>query len=114
MAIFPGRRKAALEIGEDVVDMLEADGQPHIAVGDAGRVLLLRRELRMRGGRRMDGQAARVADIGDVIEQLQRIDEAAAGFLAARQLEADEPAIAALEIFIGALADARRSAPTDG
>ena len=60
----------------------------------------------------MDREAARIADIGDVIEQLQRIDEAAAGLLAAGQLEADEAAQAALEIFGGAARDARRSAPT--
>ena len=65
------------EIGEDVVDMLDADRQAHIAVVDAGRELLLGRELRMRGRGGMDRQAARVADIGDVVEQLQRIDERA-------------------------------------
>ena len=43
----------------------------------------------------MDGQAARVAQIGDMVEQLQRIDEAPPGFAAARQFEADEAAKAA-------------------
>ena len=42
----------------------------------------------------MDRQAARVADIGDVIEELKRIDDAPAGLLSARQLKTDEPAIA--------------------
>ncbi len=37
----------------------------------------------------MDREAARVADIGDVIEQFQGIDEAAAGIKAALDLEAD-------------------------
>ncbi len=50
----------------------------------------------------MDGEAARVADIGDVVEQLQRVDEFAARVRAARQFEAEQPAIAALEIFVGA------------
>ena len=51
----------------------------------------------------MDRQAARVADIGDVIEHLQRVDEPAAGFLAARQLKSDKPAQAAFQIPLGAL-----------
>ena len=40
----------------------------------------------------MDREAARIADVGDVIEQLQRIDEAPAGLLAALDLEADQAA----------------------
>ena len=56
--------------------MLDTDRQPDIAFGDAGRGLVLGRELRMGGRRGMDGEAARVADIGDVIEELERVDEA--------------------------------------
>ncbi len=52
--------------------------------------------------RGMDGEAARVADIGDVVEHLQRVDEAPSRLRAALELEADERAIAALEIFVGA------------
>src|SRR3546814_1663768 len=89
------------EIGDDVVDMLEPDGEPHVVVGDAGRQLVLGRELGVGGGGGMDGEAARVAEIGDVIEELQRVDEAASGLLAAGKLEAHQPAIAALEIEIG-------------
>src|SRR6202046_1822004 len=58
----------------------------------------------MRGGRRMDRQAARVADIGDVIEHFARIDETAAGLLATGEFKTDETAQSALEIFLGALA----------
>ena len=81
--------------------MLDTDRQPHIAIGDAGRELLFRRELRVRGRGRMDRQAARVADIGDVIEHLQRFDELLAGFLAAGQFEPDQAAIAAIHIGVG-------------
>src|SRR5208282_4707596 len=101
---FSRRRKPALDIGDDVVDVLDADGETHIAVGYAGCVQLMRVELRMRGGGGMDRQAARVADVGDVIEHLQRVDEAAAGFAAAGEFEADETAQAALEIARGPLA----------
>jgi hypothetical protein len=84
--------------------VLDADRQPHVAVRHAGRVLLFRRQLGMRRGGRMDREAAGVADVGDVIEQLQRVDEAPAGVAAGRELEADQPAEAALEIALGALA----------
>ncbi len=40
----------------------------------------------------MDGERARVADVGDMVEQLQRVDELAPGVLAALDLEADEAA----------------------
>ena len=65
-----GSGEAAFDISDDVIDMLDADREAHIAVRHAGRLLLFGRELRVRGRRRMDGEAARVADIGDVIEQL--------------------------------------------
>src|SRR6202040_3425659 len=87
-----------LEIGEDVVLMLDAERQPDIAVGDAGLQLLLRRQLRMGRRRGMDREAARISDIGDVVEHRQRIDEAPPGILAALQFEAEQPAIAALQI----------------
>ena len=50
----------------------------------------------------MDGETARIADIGDMVEQLQRVDEGAAGFRAALQFKAYQRSIAALEIFVGA------------
>jgi len=40
--------------------------------------------------------SARVTDIGDGIEQLKAVNEAAAGLAAVRQLEADEGAAMAL------------------
>ena len=66
------------QIREDVVGMLDADRKAHIAGRDAGRELLLRRQLLMRGRGRMDGERARVADIGDMVEKLERVDEAGA------------------------------------
>src|SRR6516164_9608827 len=49
----------------------------------------------------MDRQAARIADIGDVVEHLERIDETTPGLAPALQLETDEPSITAVEIGIG-------------
>jgi hypothetical protein len=71
--------------------MLEADRQAHIAVRDAGRELLLGRELRVRGRGRMDREAARVADIGDVIEQLQLSMKLAPGLAAAASSKPTRP-----------------------
>src|SRR5687767_14751566 len=91
-----------VEIGDDVVDMLDADRQPDIIVRDAGRQLLLCGQLGVRGRGRVNREAARIADIGDVVEQLQRVDEVPAGGLAALQLEADQAAEPALQIRLGA------------
>ena len=52
----------------------------------------------------MDGERARVADVGDMVEKLERVDELAPRLDAALELEADEPAVAALEIGVGASA----------
>ncbi len=100
-----GRGQPALEIGDDVVDVLEADRKAHIAIGHAGCDLIAGAELGMRRGRGVDGEASRIADIGDVVEQLKRVDEAPSGFLACRQLEADKAAIAALQVFVRPLAE---------
>ena len=62
----------------------------------------------------MDGERARIADIGDVIEELQRVDELAPRLLAALELEADEAALPALEIFLRALFCDARSDAKDG
>ena len=71
------------EIGQDVVGMLDSDGQPHVARRDAGGELLLGIELLMCSRGRMDRQRACIADIGDVIDELERVDEPAAGLDAA-------------------------------
>src|SRR5688500_11516715 len=97
-----GSAQRLAEIGEDVVDVLDADREADIAVRHAGLLLLGRGQLRMRGAGGMDRQAARIADIGDVVEELERVDELATGLAAVLQLEADQPAIAALEVGIGA------------
>ena len=68
----------------------------------------------MGGRRRMDREAARVADIGDMIEELQPVDETPARLAPARQLEADKAAIPAAQIFVGARPARRRSAARDG
>ena len=50
--------EACLEVGLEVVDVLEADRQAHEARRDAGRELLLGRELRVRRRRGVDDEAS--------------------------------------------------------
>ncbi len=70
----PGRRQALVEIGENIVNMFYADRKPNIAFRNPGRELFFRAELRMRRRRRMNGEAAGIADIGDMVEELQMVD----------------------------------------
>lgn len=52
-----------LQVSKDVIDVLDADREPHKIRGDTGRHLLLSRELLVRGRGRMDRQALRVTDV---------------------------------------------------
>ena len=49
-------------------------------------------ELLVRRGRRMDHQALRVADVGQVAPELERFDEAASGIASAAQAEGEDRA----------------------
>jgi hypothetical protein len=62
------RLQRLVEIGDDIVDMLDPDRETDIAVRHAGRELVFRRKLAVRGAGRMDRQGARVTDIRYVIE----------------------------------------------
>ena len=62
----------------------------------------------------MDGERARVADIGDVIEELERVDELAPGVLAALDLESDQAALPPFEVFFRRASWLRPSEPTGG
>src|SRR5579862_1302540 len=106
------------EVGENVVDMLDPHREPDIAVGDAGAQPVLGRKLGMRGRGGVDGEAAHVAEIRDVVEQLQRVDESLAGVDPAVELEPHQPAIAAVEVGVGppqilAALEARVDHPVD-
>src|SRR5579871_2610884 len=93
--------EALVEIGQDIVDMFEPDREPDIAFRHAGGQLFRRIELGMGRRCRVDREAARVADIGDMIEQLEGIDEFPSGFAAALEFETDQPTVATLEIGVG-------------
>jgi len=80
--------------------VFEADRQAHVVLRHAGRELFFGPELGMGCRRRMDRERSRVAYVGDVIEELQGVDELAARVLAALDLEADETALPAAQIFL--------------
>ncbi len=52
-----------VEIGDDVVDVFNADAEPYRFGKNAGLALVFRRHLTMRGGRRMAGERLRIADV---------------------------------------------------
>ena len=64
------RRQRLLQIGDDVGGILQADREAHHVVAGAGGLALLVGELAVRGRGRVDDQAADVADVGQVREQL--------------------------------------------
>ena len=94
--------KRLIDIGNDIVWVLDADRKPDVSLRDAGLELLFWRQLRVRCGRRMDGERAGITDVGDMIEELQVIYEPTASLFAALELEAKQCAIAALQIGISA------------
>ena len=55
-----------VEVGEDVADVLGADGEANHLGRDAGVGLLLDGELRVGGGGGMDDEGFGVADVGDM------------------------------------------------
>ena len=74
-----GRRlQRLIQIGQDVVDVLQADAEADQFGRDAAGALLFLVELRMRRGGRVNRQALGVAHVGQVREELERIDELAA------------------------------------
>ena len=85
------------EIGDDV---LHADRQPHHVGSGAGLHLLRVGQLLVRGGSRVDDQRARVADIGEMREQLDIGHELHAGVVAALEPEGEHRARTLRHVFL--------------
>src|SRR5690606_15772128 len=83
-------RQRLLEVGLQVDEVLDAQGKPHVVRTDPGRALLLGRQLAVRGAGGMNRQGLRIADVGQVAEQLQTLDQLAARLVAALQTEAQQ------------------------
>src|SRR5581483_2359519 len=94
-------RQRLLEIGDDVVGLLEPDREPHHVRPGAGLHLLRIRQLPVRGRRRMDDQRARVADIGEMREQLHVRHELDTGVVSTFEAEREYRTGALRTIFLG-------------
>ena len=93
-----GRVEGLGQVGDEVVDVLQADRQADEVIGDAGRSLLLGLQLRVRGRGGVDDERLGVADVGQQAEDLDVVDEPAPGLDAALDAERDDAAEAALEV----------------
>src|SRR5690606_16152538 len=99
-----GRRpQALLDVGEDVVDVLETDGQAHEARAHAGAGEGRLVELGVGRRGRVDDERADVTDVRDVRVELQRVDEGDARLVAAGELEGEDGAGALGGVLLRAL-----------
>jgi hypothetical protein len=89
-----------LEIGDNIVDMLYADGQPDHLRSHAGLFLLLRRHLPMRRRGRVTGERLGVTHIDQPLEQFQRVVERLSGIEAAGNAESQKRAGSPVQIFL--------------
>src|SRR5690242_15392592 len=78
------------EIVEQIVDVLEADREPHQPVADAELGALLRRQALVRRRRRMRDQALGIAEIVGDADERERVEEAERAGFAALDLEGDQ------------------------
>ena len=82
-----------VEVGDDVAHVFNAHRQTDELGRHAGLRLFLGRELRMRRRGRVNDQRLRVADVRQVAEQLDAVDQLDAGLLAALDPETDDRAL---------------------
>src|SRR5699024_5742730 len=79
-----------LQVCQDVVDVLQAHGEPHQRGAHTGSPLLGLGELAVGGGGRVDDQRAHITDIGHHGVQLQRIDQGSAVLGSAVEFEGND------------------------
>ena len=89
------------KVGDDVVYVLDADGDADHVLAHARCLLLRLRELLVGGGRRVDHQSLGVADVGELRRQAEGVDELGAGAEATLDAEGEHRAVAVLaEVFV--------------
>src|SRR5262249_34587906 len=95
------RRERLVEIADQVLRRFEADRQADDVRTGAGCLALIVRALAVgrRGG--VQDQAARVADIGEMREQLHAFDKPDAGLVAALDPKREDRAGALRQVFAG-------------
>src|SRR6185312_10021721 len=121
LLVIPGSVRAAerlIEVGEDVVDVLDPDAQPDHLGPNAGLLLFFGGHLAVGRRRGMAGERFGVADIDEALEQLEAVIEALAGLEPSSDSEGQERAGLSAEIFlrqrvIGAVVKARIVDPGD-
>ncbi len=94
------RRQRLVEVGEDVIDVFDADREADEFGGDSGGALLFLVELGMSGGGRVDRQRFGIADVGEVFEKFEGIDEFRAGFGPTLDAEDDHGSAFATQVFV--------------
>src|SRR5215204_799520 len=89
-----------IQVVQDVVDGLEAHGEPDVVVGDARGLLLVHRELRVgrRGG--VYDQALRVAHVGKEAVQLEPVYKALASLEATFDAEAEDRTVEPIPVVL--------------
>ena len=94
------RREALFQVGDDVVDVLRADGQADGGRGDTLVGQILRRQLGVGGGGGVDDQTLHVGHVGQQGEDLQVVDEAEGRLLSALDLEGEDAGAAVGEVLL--------------
>src|SRR5690606_8269998 len=100
LGVLTGRLQCLADVGKNVVDVLDADGQPHHVPAHACLEQLLVVQLTMGSGGRVAGQGAGIADVDQPQDHLQGVDEPAACFLTAADAEAQDARSAALHVLL--------------
>lgn len=93
------RVETVLQVSQNVVDVLCADGQPDGAGLDALIQKFLVGELAVGGSRRVDDQTLDIGSIGKERENLQTVDKPVGFFHAALNLKGEDGAAVTREIF---------------
>ena len=95
-----GVSEAVFQVGQDIVNMLSADGKPDGVGADARFQLGLPAELGMSGGRWMNHQGFHIRHVGQQGKQLQMIDKGLSLFFFPLDLKGENRSGALGKIFL--------------
>src|SRR5437867_9705656 len=94
------RIERLIEVADDVVDVFDADTEPHRLGFNPGLALFFNRHLSMSGRGRMAGQRFGITDIHEPLDQLESVIELLAGLEPSLDPKGHQRAAAAAEIFL--------------
>src|SRR5207247_197439 len=95
-----GGGECLVEVGDDVIDVLDADAQAQGLRPNAREALLFRRHLPVRRRCGMTRQRLRIPQVHQTLEQAQGVVEAGTGIVAAANREGQQRARPPAEIFL--------------